>query len=359
MAYSTGSGNVAALLSAIIAHAVADGWATTGGTWPISKGKIKGIHMNTTTRAVTNYASGAPVALTETVLRIGLGNTPAEATARVTSNPVLVPNMNWGIVDWHIFSNPGAGKPDYIHVVTRFSTDNHSDCFNHFSFGELDKNGLSYSSVVYAASTFRRAYPAALGATGSNGALDWNAGVSDRWAHYFSGTVAYFGSAMTQSERFQYIVEGGASAPYNIAAGWPALNTVNDSSLVLATGPLNARPSSAPTLTHMRDTSDLFRPFGVSMLAQNQPFSGGVSLQPIPFIIVNGTGSGSFAMYLGSIPDMFTGAMHTYNPKDEITYAGDTWMLTPVLRKTDLAQQISQQLAVTSGALALAYKKVA
>jgi hypothetical protein len=359
MAYSTGSGNVAALMSAIITHAVADGWTTTGGTWPISKGNVNGIHLNTTTRAVATFATGVSVAFTETILRIGLGNTPAEATARATSNPVIVPNMNWSIIDWHIFSNPGAGKPNYIHVVTRFSTENHADCFNHFSFGELDKNGLSYGSVVYAASSYRRAYPAIINATGSNSAQDWNAGIGDRWPHYFSGNISYTGAAVTHSERFQYIVDGVTAAPYNVAAGWPPLNTVNDPTLVLATGPLNGRPNVAPAISYMRDTTDLFRPFGTSMLAQNQPFSGGVSLQPIPFIIVNGTGSGSFAMYLGSIPDLFTGAIHTYNPKDEITYAGDTWVLMPQLRKTDLAQQISQPLAVTSGALALAYKKAA
>lgn len=358
MTYSTGSGNTAALLAAILAHAVTDGWTTTGGTWPISKGKIKGIHLLTSTRAVTNFATGVGIGFTETLIRIGLGNSTAEATARATSNPVIVPNANWDSLDWHIYSNPGAGKPDYIHVSTRFSNGTETDCFNHFSFGQLDQNGMSYSSVVYAASSYRRAYPAQLGATGSNGSLDWNSGVSNRWPHYFAGNIAGFTASHTISERFQYIVEGGASAPYNPAANWPALDTVQDPTSVLNVhSPVSNNFSTPPGLTYMRDSNDVYRPFGISMMAQNQPFSGGVSLHPIPFILLNGI-SGGQAMYLGSIPDLFTGAMHSYLPKEEITYAGDTWMLMPVLRKTDLSLQVVQQLAVTSGELALAYKKV-
>lgn len=360
MAYSTGSGNASALIAAILAHAIADGWTTTGGTWPISKGKIKGVHLSTTTRAVTNFATGVGIGFTETLIRIGLGNTTSEATSRMTSSPVLVPNCNWDSLDWHIYSNSGSGKPNYIHVSMRFSNGVDTDCFNHFSFGQLDQNGLSYSSVVYAASSYRRAYPAALGQTGSNGSLDWNSGISNRWPHYFSGNISgFFASGITHSERFQYIVEGGASAPYSVAASWPALDTVNDPSLVLNVhSPAVNNLNSPPGLTYMRDTNDLYRPFGWAMFAQNQPFSGGVTLQPIPFILVNGTGSTTQAMYLGSIPDLYVGAMHSYLPKEEINYAGDTWMLMPLLRKTDLSLQITNQLAVTSGACALAYKKV-
>lgn len=360
MAYSTGAGNAADLLAAILAHAVADGWTTSGGTWPISKGKVKGIHLDTTTRAANNLATGVSVPFTETLIRIGLGNTMAEATARRLTFPVIVPNMNYAIVDWHIYSNPGAGKPDYIHVSTRFSNGLESDCFNHFSFGEFDKNGLSYSSAVYAASSYRRAYPAFLGASGSNGSADWNSGVSNRWPHYFAGNISLSAASHTTSERFQYIVEGGASAPYNPAASWPALDTVNDPSLALNVhSPVTNNFNAPPGLTYMRDSGDTFRPFGLGMFAQNQPFSGGVTLQPIPFILVNGTGSNTQAMYLGSVPDLYTGNMMNYLPKEEINYAGDLFMLMPLLRKTDLTLQINQQLAVTSGHLALAYKKVA
>jgi len=359
--YSTGAGNVSDLLAAILAHAVADGWTTTGGTWPISKGKVKGVHLDTTTRSVTNFATGVGIAFTETLIRIGIGNTPAEASARRSTNPVLVPNMNWPIVDWHIYSNSGAGKPNYIHVSTRFSNGTDSDCFNHFSFGQLDQNGLSYSSVVYAASSYRRAYPASLGATGSTGSLDWNSGVSTRWPHFAAGQFGAYSASHTHADRLQYIVEGGASAPYNPASGWPALDTVQNPDLVMCMhGPSLSNYNTPPVITQLRDNGgDSYRPFGVGSLAQNQPFSGGVTLQPIPFVIMNGTGSSALIMYLGTIPDLFTGAMHSYLPKEEINYAGDTWMLMPLLRKTDLSQQITSQLAVTSGALALAYKKVA
>ena len=43
MTISTGSGDYNALMTAIVTHAITDGWTTSGGTWPISKGNVRGV----------------------------------------------------------------------------------------------------------------------------------------------------------------------------------------------------------------------------------------------------------------------------------------------------------------------------
>lgn len=362
MAYSTGSGSVVDLIAAILAHAVADGWTTTGGTWPISKGNVRGVHLNTTTRNVTTYFNSAPAAMTETILRIGIGETPAAATANATANPVQVFNCNYAIADWHIFSDPGVGKPDHIHVVTRFSNGVDPEVFNHFSFGELEKNGLSYRAVVYAASHARRGYiPEAPGnQNGGQWSKDWNCGPMDNHPMYMSGQRSRNPNGTqpyVTGMGLRYIIDS-TDPPCLAANGWPALDVIQDDTMLLQTGSLfNSQLVSIPDNIILTSAAYSYRFAGQASLFRNHPFSGGVTMQAMPFVLLNATTASARAMVLGTFPNIRLCNMESYLPKDEILYGADRWMITPLLKRTPFSAMNNNQV-VSSGQCALAYKKV-
>jgi len=361
MAYSTGAGNYIDLMAAVLAHAVADGWTTTSGTWPISKGNIRGVAWETATRAVTDYTSGVAVALTERIIRLAVGTSGANAQANAASDATstLICNMQNAISDWHIFSESGVGKPNYIHVVTRFSNGFDPEVYNHFSFGELDKGGMTYGAVVFAASHARRGYIAlpASSSTQLSQAYDYNCGINVNWSAHLSGGMR----------------------------GWRAQNYdrqgSNPNNLVFIIGPTNSpvptsvwiQPDVVGTFQDLVDTlcpshnpknaaQDVTDPDALGMsavpsLVSSQPYSGGVTLGAIPFILMSGNSLTSPAMFLGVFPGVRVCSMQAFLGRDEITYGTDVWKLMPLLKKTPYAQMQAGTI-VSSGELGYAYKKV-
>lgn len=362
MTYSTGSGTYLDLMAAVLAHAVADGWTTSGGTWPISKGKVRGVDWSTTTRAANDFSTGVAVGFTERIIRLAIGTSPANATANAAlTSACLIPCMNFNIVDWHIFSDPGVGKPDYIHVVTRYSNGVFSDIFNHFSFGELDKGGMTHSGAAYAASHARRGYPAIAAGTGTATwqSYDWNcAGIPNWPAHFGGNSRGLRGGQNRQGATEQHLLiildpvtpcvpaTGGWLQPDVLGTGGDLLDTLTTSSGTITT--------YANLLTSATSIGMVCQPGFLPA----QPYTGGVSLQSIPAILLSGTGGTSPAMFIGVFPGVRFCTMQSYNPRDEITYGADTWKLMPVLRKTPDAQQ-GQSLIVSSAEIGYAYKKVA
>lgn len=362
MAYSTGAGSYIDLMAAVLAHAVADGWTTTGGTWPISKGNIRGVDWATTTRAVTDYTSGIGVALTERIIRLAVGTSGTNATANAAADATstLICNMQNAISDWHIFSDSGAGKPNYIHVVTRFSNGFDPEVYNHFSFGELDKGGMTYGAVVYAASHARRGYIAlpSAASTQLSQSYDYNCGINNNWSAHFSG-------GMKGGRAQNYDRQG--SNPNNVVFIISPTNSPVPTSVWL-------QPDIVGTFQDMVDTlcpcynpknaaqdvtdSDGWGMSSVLSLVNSQPYSGGVSLGAIPFILMSGSGVTSPAMFLGVFPGVRVCSMQSFLGRDEITYGTDVWKLMPLLKKTPFAQ-MQVGTIVSSGELGYAYKKVA
>lgn len=364
MTYSTGSGTYTDLMAAVLAHAIADGWTTSGGNWPISKGNVRGVDWQTTTRSVTDYTSGSGVALTERIIRLAIGTSLADATSKAASltTSVLIACMNFAITDWHIFSDPGAGKPDYIHVVTRYSNGINSEVFNHFSFGELDKGGMTYGSLSYVASHSRRGYIALIptGSTQRANSYDYNCANLPNWSMHFGGSSKGNRGGInkqTSSEPNIRILINPTSSPVPVTGGWLQPNILGDASELL----------DALTITQSSGLIDLADVLtegnGLGLSCQpgsllTQPYTGGVSFQSIPAILMSGsTLNTSPAMFLGVFPGVRLCTMQSYNPRDEITYASDTWKLMPLLRKTPVAQALLNGI-VSSAEVGYAYKKV-
>lgn len=363
MAYSTGSGTHTDLMAAVLAHAIADGWTTTGGNWPISKGNVRGVDWQTTTRAATDFSTGSGVAFTERIIRLAIGTSMANATANAAAltTSVLIPCMNFSILDWHIFSDPGVGKPDYIHVVTRYSNGFFADIFNHFSFGEIDKTGMTYGGAAYVASHSRRGYPALAASTDTATwrSYDWNCANSPNWNMHFSGSSRGLRTTsqnrQTTNENNLLIIINPTSSPVPATGGWVQPDVLGGFAEFLDV--LCPAPSGIATYSNLLTSG-----VSIGMCCQPaclpaQPYTGGVSLQSIPAILLSGTGTTSPAMFIGVFPGVRLCTMETYNPREEITYASETWKLMPLLRKTPYAQQ-GQSLIVSSAEVGYAYKKV-
>ena len=363
MTYSTGSGTHTDLMAAVLAHAIADGWTTSGGNWPISKGNVRGVDWQTTTRSVTDYTSGSGVALTERIIRLAIGTSLADAISKAgaLSTSVLIPCMNFAITDWHIFSDPGAGKPDYIHVVARYSNGINAEVFNHFSFGELDKGGMTYGSLAYAASHARRGYIAQIPEYYTQGSYsyDFNCANQPNWPMHFGGSSKGNrggSNRQTSSEQNIQILINPTSSPVPATGGWLQPNILGSTDELL-----DALAASHINPVDLVDVLTENSGLGMSSAPGSliaQPYTGGVSFQSLPAILLSGsTANASPAMFLGVFPGVRLCSMQSYNPRDEITYASDTWKLMPLLRKTPVAQALISTI-VSSSEVGYAYKKV-
>ena len=359
MAYSTGSGTYADLMAAVLAHAIADGWTTTGGNWPISKGKVRGVDWQTTTRSSNDYSTGVLVPFTERIIRLAIGTSPANATANAASltTSVLIACMNYSIVDWHIFSDSGVGKPNYIHVVARYSNGVFADIFNHFSFGEIDNGGMTHGGAVFVASHARRGYPALAAGSGTATwqSYDWNCGDSPNWNMHFGGGGARGGTnrQTAGAENNLLVILDPSPAATPPTGGWLQSDVLGAYSNVFDV--LTRDSSGITSYTNLMTSGYSVGMVSQPAVMQAQPYTGGVTMQSIPLILISGTNS---VMFLGIIPGVRVCTMQSYNPRDEITYASDTWKLMPLLRKTP-PEQLLQSLIVSSAEVGYAYKKVA
>ncbi|UXO93749.1 hypothetical protein Pan1_34 [Pseudanabaena phage Pan1] len=363
MAYSTGSGDYNALMAAVLAHAVGDGWTTTAGNWPISKGNVRGVDWTTTTISDPDFTALGGANRTNRVIQIGVGTSPANATANAAltgTSSARLPNMDRTFTNWWIFSDPGVGKPDYIHVVFQFSNGINPDCFGHFSFGELDRHGMSHGGIAYAAASPMRGYAASIQNTQDNGnsARDWNAGPYRRVLRHFTGRMSTSFTTAYYLNNLAMIAAAPSVFPAS-PAGFPAVDTLFSSDVMLDTySPTSGALSSFSRST--RSSAGVDNDFALStwfMMCLPQPYSGAIALGPLPVLILNGTTNATNAVHIGSFPNVRLCSMEGYNPGDEVTFGAETWVVFPMLRKTEFAQW-GVLGAITSATVGFAYKKV-
>lgn len=345
MAYSTGSGNYTAMMAAVLAHAIAAGWTTTGGNWPITKGNVGWVDWTTYTATEADMTLGGDgTAKTQRFLRVGLGVSAGAATTNAGTTTTVCPNLAYTMTEWHIFSDASAG--DHVHVVFRFSNGPNSDCYGHFSFGEVQKAGLTYGSVNYATAGFRRGY-AVDSSAGVVSAADWNS--LNRSGNIFAGAVGENDDGSSQLST----MTRATSAPHpNGTSGWPAHDVVVEGGAAVwgKVGRLSD-DQTGPNSTDAAFGLDFF-----GWAATPQPFSGAVTLMPIPLLMINGTGFANRMMWLGVFPNVRKCSMEGFNPGDEVTYGSETWKLFPLLRSTPNTELLTA-FTVTSGRAGLAYKK--
>lgn len=355
MAYSTGSGDYVALMAAVLSHAISDGWTEANGVgsgWPIisPSGRIRGVDWSTYTAAEFDYTlGGSGTSKTQRWIRIGVGVSPANATANAQNSAAVVPNMAYNFSEWHIFSDLTVNE--HIHVVVKFSNGVNSDVYGHFSFGEIDKGGLTYHSIAYATAADRRGYAQSTsgGSTTSDYFSGGNWNTLNRCGNAFSGQAANSDNGWSA---LCYIVHGLNAPIPNGTGGWPAWDTfINNGSYVWAAA--SRVDSTLPSFSSDRDGH-----FGtIAWWPPVNPQTGYVNLAPIPFAMINGTSLTTRMRWLGVFPNVRFVGMNGINPGEEVTFGGETWKCFPLSRATDWSE-LNVTRRITSGYAGYAYKKV-
>lgn len=360
MAYSTGAGDYNALLDAVLTHAVADGWTESAGVgtgWPIisPSGRVRGVGYSSFTLVEDDHTFGGDgVSKTRRYVRLGLGVSGAEASANAAlPQSPKVPNMGFTFTGWHIFSDISLNE--HIHVVVEFNNGATPQVFTHFSFGEIDKSGMTYNSIAYATTSDKRAY-----AVGDDGASpgqetaqsggDWNTLTLS--GLMFGGTIGRphtgFGEGSTA------FITHSTSAPHpSAAAGWPAHDTMITRGQYLLSKISNFGLRRGASLTSSDEATFADPVWARGLNSQ----TGFVPLAPIPFILMNGELRTSRARWCGVFPNVRFCSVEGISPGDEFTFGTDVWKCFPMLRPTPWSL-IGQRYQITSGYAGYAYKKV-
>ncbi|HEY7824249.1 MAG TPA: hypothetical protein VIG24_15510 [Acidimicrobiia bacterium] len=359
MAYSTGSGDYVALWAAILAHALGDGWTEAGGLgtgFPITSPSGNTHFDYTTYTAVENNATlgAGGGTLTARYARLGLGSSAANATSNAATTTTIVPNMHWTFSEWHIFSEPTVS--DHIHVVIGFSNGPNADCYGNFSFGELDKQGLTYQGISYATGDNMRGY-AVDNSNGNSNAEEWNYGPRTEWG--WTGYVGDPTGGRATRSNLSFMTQATTAPHPNGAGGWPAWDTViQDGASVWAKCDGFGTVEATSSYFTWNAVPSYFQPINADVQKVTAPaVTAQITLMPKFFLMINSTGTAGSLRYMGTFPNVRRCSIKDANPGDEITFGSDTWKLFPLLRKTD-PNLIHQAFLVTSGYAGIAFKKV-
>lgn len=352
MTITTGSGDYVALMGAILTHAITDGWTTSGGTWPISKGNVRGIDWTTFTQSEADFTLLGGASKTARYVRIGVGTSLATATTNAALGTAAhCPNMEYTFTAWTIYSDPTLC--DYIHVVVNFSNGVNGDCYMHFGFGELDKKGMAHTALVYATCHAKRGYANTNSADGNN-ARDWNGGLYGSTEQGFTGALRYNWSDLNYTNSTCFMIDGTINP---VPVGWPAADTVLDPHDAMDTLSHHNSAVSAINSTGSRTGGLSWGPATGACFFQAQPYSGAITMSPLGFWLAqNGTSTG-LIMYLGDFPNIRSCNLRTYAAGDTVTYSAENWNVWPMLRLGE-ENLLHVSSTIGSGYAGFAHKRV-
>jgi hypothetical protein len=223
--------------------------------------------------------------------------------------------------------------PDYIHVVMQVAADK----WTHFSFGNLDRKGLTHDGVAYLTSSLIPTWP-----NTSQTQASFNDPNGHDWP--FNGIV---GEVSGNQSRLQYLAGNALATPYTTGA-------IARSDRVLCLG-LNYQNQGLTAWDVKQDKHARY--LGHNLIQKPTGYSGAVVLSAIPFFATHTNLNTTKATYLGDFPGVRVCRMDGLTPGDEITFGGDTWKVFPLCRQTN-ETDINTQYEVSTGPLGLAYKKV-
>ena len=374
MAYATGTGaNITDLMDALRGFAVGQGW--TVDKWDsvdrllfLSKGSCAVSMRGDTTVTRQEYtgpnnAGVLSAALPDHHLRLALNtsNTPGLTTFHshpgsvVTSNgdgeQIVVNGLTGPFVAWHFFADATVG--DHIHCVVQIN----AECYMHFSFGHVDKKGLTHSGVAYV--------------TGQPN-IYWR-NVSQY--NVSPGNAQSYNRTNRQNIPFLRTSNYGAFGSHDEAMplilrntdAWPAAWTAPGVSVVGRDGAnphfrVNLRYSNA--FTHPNQYPANANAWGflldLVVISEPTPYSNIVPMFPVPCIrsyYNSADQSLNRYCYVGDFPNVRVLNMTNLTPGQEITLGADTWKVFPALKQRPWESDGIED-SPTTGQYAVAYKKV-
>ncbi len=374
MAYQTGGtgGTITDLMDAVRAFAVAQGW--TVDKWDsvnkllfLTKGlcavSFKGF-TNDTLRVYTGaagsnlFTDGNPDH--RLFMSLNGSNTPALTTyhshpgSLVTSDKssrsVHVNGLTGPFVAWHLFAD--ATKGDHIHVVVQIN----AECFMHFSFGHLDKRGLTHSGVAYVT------------------------GVGNPWyrnvSNYLATHPSYFNDPSGVNIPFMH-TGGSNSHQYGALNASPGILLKHVDAWPAAWGanPIQGNDGNAPhrgLVLPLARSSEIYIPsnypqpngqgamLNIFGIAEPTPYSNVSPMFPLPvwrYYWNDNVAASNRICYVGDYPNVRAINLTNLQAGQEITVNTDTWMVFPALRQSAW-QDRGVEPKPQSGQFGIAYKKV-
>lgn len=357
MSYATGSAaNLNELLAALQTFAAARGWTVVKWTSAsnllfMSKSSCF-VAMQGSTASVTHYPGGVSTTYTDTVLRVALSTSLTSSLTTYNSHPgsivtsaadadrIEVNDLVGPFSTYHFFSgDESGGDPPYIHVVVQTATDR----WQHFSFGMVDKRGLSHSGVAYLMGMNRVYYR-------NNASLTTTTQRYNDPAQQATPFDGGRGSLAQSVALYQFYL------PDVLPVSWAApaiVSNYQDATAALPTLTQNITPAMRPTNYGGSDFPRLLSSVIASPVSQ---WAGNVTLFPCPVFISNA----SQLCHVGDFPNVRIVNMDSLGPGSEITYGTDTWKVFPSLSQRAWGQdRLAGFDGPSTGQYAVAYKKVA
>lgn len=377
MTYATGGvgGTLVDLMDAIRTFGLADGWTIEKWDAPnkllfMSKGSCAITMKGRTDVTVTIYSGANNSGINTTgnpdhrlYFALNTNNTAALTTYHSHPGSVVtsdyegdspwVNGLQGPFVAWHIFSDPAVG--DHIHVVVQIKAEH----YVHFSFGHVDKRGLTHGGV---------AYVTAMGATYWRNVSNWTgfAGGAYNNPIYQNYPFAYGnGNSSTgpSASNFQspaIILKNTNAWP----AAWngPILGASGNASRFFGlTLPLywGAGYNASPQFPTAGSTS----PYLLDDVIRGEatPYSNVVPMYPMPvfrYYFDNLDGTSRRICYVGDFPNVRLINLSNLQVEQEIVLAGDTWKVFPAIRRAPWGDSNFAN-GVSTGQIGYAYKKVA
>lgn len=289
-------------------------------------------------------------------------NNPALATYHshpgsvVTSNgdsdAAFVNGLSGAFVAWHFFADPAVS--DHVHVVVQKD----ADIYRHFSFGHVDKRGLSHSGVAYVTGC------------GNKWFRDVNLFNPSNGNNRPFNQAAWQALPFVRNLGWQYnpgTDNGSPSIILKNSDAWPAAWTAAGVSVVGANGAAPHFRTMLGLMGDFKDPNDFPNPVNAGnrlldmvVIAEPMPYSNIVPMFPVPLFrsYYNNLDASKAALcYTGDFPNVRAMNMTNMLPGQEIVLTGDTWKVFPAMRQESWAMEGSAEKC-TTGQFAVAYKKV-
>lgn len=374
MAYATGGSgaNITDLMDALRTFAVGQGWTvdkwdSTARLLFLSKGSCAVSMFGDTSVTATQWTGanggGSSAVIPDHWLRIALNTSNNAGLSTFWGHPgsvvtfagdgeqITINGLTGPYVAWHFFADSSVG--DHIHCVVQIN----AECFMHFSFGHVDKKGLTHSGVAYVTGQVN---------TWFRNVQTFNPSNTNQ---------SPYNRVQRQNIPFLRASDQGANGSHDNAMplilrntdAWPASWTAAG---VFVVGRDGVAPHYRVNLNYSRGWSHPNQfPSGGDfsgylldqvLIAEPTPYSNIVPMFPVPCIrsYYNSIDQSLNRLcYLGDFPNVRAMNMTNLTPGQEITLGADTWKVFPALRQTSWESEGVIDGAST-GQYAVAYKKV-
>lgn len=211
----------------------------------------------------------------------------------------------------------------YVHCVVQ----NASNRYTFFSFGNLDKKGMTHADIGYLLGCNYTWWPnVATFAANSNYGPNNIGFTSHALGHIFSpgNVLVTFGSAANI-----HIPSGVLDTVLGFSSGVQMVTAANihePVGVVSSVRPDGLAPASVSGI--MSNAARIM----------NSSATGGAPLWPVPVIYLAGLAEASLSCYLGEIPDVAYVNMQGFAAKDIVTYGSDDWQLFPIKALGDIEE---------------------